>query len=582
MVKRRFQFSVYVIVLMILAGSMMASAVEVFPIEEVQPGMVGVGKTVVRGTQIEDFAVEVLGTIPQSAPIHQLVMVRVSGDVIDQAGGIAQGMSGSPVYIDGKLLGAIGYGYSLTDHRIGLVTPAEAMFSIYDRLPAGGQLELPADMKPLQTPIVTWGFHSRAQQFLEEALAPLQLKTVPGVSGNSNADPVTPLQPGSTVAVQLLRGDFEVASFGTVTHVKDDGRFIAFGHPFTHKGNVSFFASTADVHYTMPNLDFPFKIISTGSTVGGIFQDRAVGVGGVLGQSPYYVPITIVVHDLDEDVRQTFYVEAVTEASLMAPLVISSAYQGIDAVLDRVGPGTSYVRLEFETTNLSQRMIRENLFYSDSDIAVWSLTDLLEGLELLNNNNLQEVDLNRIQIEVEVAQERKTAVIEKAAPRVFTAVPGDSIEVEVSIRPYRRDVEKRILRIDIPEETVPGLMTVTVRSGGAGYYISKPPVHTTFSSEVEDDDEPSRTVITGAESLDKLVEQYMDLEKNNEIVAEFYPFLDSYSGVNELDDEEASDSSQFIPAFAWNNGSSEAQRVRLTTQYVMEGMASFDIEIVAP
>ena len=112
--------------------------------------------------------------------------------------------------------------------------------------------------------------------------------------------------------------------------------------------------------------------------------------------------------------------------------------------------------------------------------------------------------------------------------------------------------------------------------------IFKTTVHTTFSSEVEDDDEPSRTVITGAESLDKLVEQYMDREKNNEIVAEFYPFLDSYSGVNELDDEEKNDSNQVIPAFGWSNGSSEAQRVRLTTQYVMEGMAAFDIEIVAP
>ena len=193
------------------------------------------GKTVIRGTQIEDFDVEVLGTIPQSAPLRQLVMVRVSGDVIDQAGGIAQGMSSSPVYIDGKLLGAIGYGYSLTDHRIGLVTPAEAMFSIYDRLPEGGQLKLPADMTPMQTPVVTSGFHSRALRFLEDALAPLQLKTVPGVSGSSKGDTVTPLEPGSTVAVQLLRGDFEVASFGTVTHVKDDGRFIAFGHPFTHK-----------------------------------------------------------------------------------------------------------------------------------------------------------------------------------------------------------------------------------------------------------------------------------------------------------------------------------------------------------
>ncbi len=580
---RRLRFPVYVVILMILTSSMMVSAMEIFPLEDVQPGLVGIGKTVIRGTQIEDFTVEVLGTIPQSPPINNLIMVRVSGDVIEQTGGIAQGMSGSPVYIDGKLLGAIGYGYSYTDHRIGLVTPADAMFTIYDRLPQTEDLKLPEEIAPLQTPVVTTGLNSRALKYLEDALAPFQIKTVPGISGASGNGGTIQFQPGSTVAVQLLRGDFEVASFGTVTHVQDDGRFIAFGHPFTHKGDVSFFASTADVHYTMPNLDFPYKIVSVGSAVGGVFQDRAVGIGGVLGQSPNYVPITITVRNGDENISHQYYVEAAAEASLMAPLVISSAYQGIDAALDRVGAGTSYVRLEFETASLSQRMIRENVFYSDSDIAVWSLTDLLDGLELLNNNNLQDVDLDHIQIDVEIVEERRTATIEKATPRVFRAAPGESVEVEVTIRPYRSELEKRILRIDIPADTAPGLMTVTVRSGGASYYISKPPVHTTFSSEIqEDDEEPSRTVITGAESLDKLVEQYIDREKNNEIVAEFYPFLDSYGGVEQFDDEEENGSSQVIPAFGWSNGTSEAQRARLTTQYVMEGMASFDVEIVAP
>ncbi len=92
------------------------------------------------------------------------------------------------------------------------------------------------------------------------------------------------------VGVQLLRGDFQVASFGTVTHVQDDGRFLAFGHPFTHRGEVDFFASTAYVHYTMPNLDMPYKITSLGSTVGSVQQDRAAGLGGSLGLEPNYIP----------------------------------------------------------------------------------------------------------------------------------------------------------------------------------------------------------------------------------------------------------------------------------------------------
>ena len=103
---------------------------EVFPLDQVVPGLVGVGKTVIQGREIKEFAVEVLGVVPQSPPTPDLILVRLSGDVIDQVGGIASGMSGSPVYVDGALLGAISYGYSLSDHRICLITPARTMFEL--------------------------------------------------------------------------------------------------------------------------------------------------------------------------------------------------------------------------------------------------------------------------------------------------------------------------------------------------------------------------------------------------------------------------------------------------------------------
>ncbi len=194
----------------------------------------------------------------------------------------------------------------------------------------------------------------------------------------------------------------------------------------------------------------------------------------------------------------------------MVPLVISSAYQSVDATLDRLGAGTSFVRLEFTAKDFNQRMIRENLFYSDSDIAVWSLTDLLSGLELLANNNLQEVDLQDVRIEVEVAQERKTATIEQAVPSTFYVKAGESVDVDVTIRPYRGASETRTLRIEVPQDIAPGFLTVTVRGGGAGYYVEKPPVHTSLLEPDEGEDEPVRQIISGAESLDALITEYMD------------------------------------------------------------------------
>ncbi|NLJ80944.1 MAG: hypothetical protein GX335_07965 [Firmicutes bacterium] len=260
----------------------------------------------------------------------------------------------------------------------------------------------------------------------------------------------------------------------------------------------------------------------------------------------------------------------------MIPLVISSAYQSVDATLDRVGEGTSYVRLEFRTGNLGQRLIRDNLFYSDSDIAVWSLTDLLDGLELLVSNNLQKVDLQQVEIRLEITGERKTATIEKASPNVFTAAAGDSVDVEVLIRPYRAHTETRILRIDIPDNISPGPMTVTLRGGGEGYYLTKPPVHTTILSELEEEEEPSRALISGAESLDALIEDFMNREKNNEIVAEFYPFIENYSA--EENDEDP-DPDNYL-GYGWSEGVGEPKKVRLSTQFVIDGTASFDINVV--
>lgn len=554
-------------------GSFWAEALEIFPIDDVQPGLQGIGKTVIAGTKIEDFEVEVLGLVPQSPPLNNLILIRVGGELMDKTGGIALGMSGTPVYIEDRLLGAIGYTYSLTDHRLGLVTPAAAMLEIYEQIPKQ-EMDLPPDVVPVRSPLLVGGMNPRNTKYLEEVLAPYRVEMMPA-AGQRDLEQNFPLEAGSMVGVQLLRGDFQVATFGTVTHVRDDGRFLTFGHPFTHRGAVDFFATNAYVHYTLPSLDIPYKIVSLGAAVGGIWQDRSAGLGGKVGVEPSYLPVSITVYDRNQNLRREYYVESVTEEMIMIPLVISSAYQSVDATLDRVGEGTSYVRLEFSTKNFGQRLIRENLFYSDSDIAVWSLTDLLDALELLVDNNLQEVELLQVQVELDITRERRTATIEKASPNVFTVNAGESIDVEVLIRPYRAPLETRILRLDIPANTAPGPLTVTVRGGGADYYVVKPPVHTTILTELEEEDEPSRSAITGAESLDALVEEFMDREKNNEIVAEFYPFLENY-GSSETDKE----SEEYTPAYGWGETGGDPQKVRLVTQFVMDGTASFDINVL--
>jgi hypothetical protein len=581
--KLAFRFGTILLAFVLCGLLSTAHAQGLFLPEEVRPGLKGVAKTVISGNTIETFDVEVLGLVPQSPPLSNLIMIRVSGDVVERSGGIAQGMSGTPVYIQERLLGAIGYTYAQTDHRIGLVTPAVDMFKLYDQVSVPEPI-LPPGTTAMRSPLIVQGLNDRNTRFLAESLGAEQVQVMPSFTANQVYGPVV-LQAGSMVGVQLLRGDFQVASFGTVTHVKEDGRFIAFGHPFTHRGKVDFFASAAYVHHTLPSLDVPFKIVSLGSTIGKIEQDRSVGLGGSLGDQSDYISVNIQVRDRDREIRRTFNVEAVKDPSIMVPLVISSAYQSIDATLDRLGAGTSFVRLEFTAKDFNQRMIRENLFYSDSDIAVWSLTDLLSGLELLANNNLQEVDLQDVRVEVEVAQERKTATIEKAAPSAFYVQPGEFVDVDVTIRPYRGASEIRTLRIEVPQDIAPGLLTVTVRGGGAGYYVEKPPVHTSLLEPGEGEDEPVRQIISGAQSLDALIAEYMDRERNNEIVAEFYPFLDTSlqeGEQSETEDEDQEGEMAYqapLGYFSWAESPSEATKVRLATQFVIDGMATFDLSV---
>jgi len=552
-------------------------AVELFLPEEVRPGLRGIGKTVISGNTIETFDVEVLGLVPQSPPLSNLIMVRVSGEAIDRAGGIARGMSGSPVYIQDRLLGALAYTYPYSDHRIGLVTPAVDMFKIYDQI-ALPEPALPEDVVAVASPLVVQGMNERNVNYLLRALGAERVQLMPSFAAASSAGPAA-FEPGSMFGVQLLRGDFVVATYGTVTHVKDDGRFVGMGHPVFHRGTVDFFASAAYVHYTIPNIEAPMKVVSLGATVGKVSQDRMAGVGGVLGTPVGYVPISITITDTERGVRKSYYVEAVKDEQVLLPLVLSSAYQSIDAALDRIGDGTAYVRLEFVSKDFGQRMIRENLFYSDSDIAVWSLVDLVSGLELLLTNNLQAVDLQQIKIEVEVSRERKTATIEKATPSTSHVKAGDSVDVEVLIRPFRGQLETRTLRLQIPPDTAEGLLTVTVRSGAASYYNAKPPVHTSILEPSSDEEEePMKAFIADADTLDDLIEEYMDGERNNELVAEFYPFLEQNV---EQGDESVEDEFSELDAlgyYAWAEPV-EPVLVRLSTQFVLDGMATFDLNI---
>lgn len=552
------------------------AAVEVYPVHELGRGAVGVGYTVVQGTQIEPFTVEVLGVMERAGPAGSLILVRASGDVIERTGGIASGMSGSPVFIEGKLLGAIGYGFELADHRIGLVTPAADMLRVMDLIrPGGGEpaeatdgwapaeaeplgagrsaagalgpgkdkgWELPGGIvlagskkeaerlaayvpqdvwvaRPIATPLVVRGLGRRAMERLTRLFEGYDVFPVQagGPPGGEGIQPV--IAPGAAIGVQLIRGDVELTAIGTLTAV-DDRRFVAFGHSLFNRGEVDHFVTGAYIHHTVPSISFPFKIGAALAPIGSILQDRGAGIAGLLDRRPRAVQLDVRVADRDRRVEREFHVEVVHDKELTVPLLVVAALEAVDRSLDRLGAGTARVRMRIDGEGMPRPLTRENVFYSGSDVAAAALSELYAAVDLLLENEFQDPKLSSVSIDIEVEEGRRTARIERARPSARTVRQGERIDVVVTLRPYRAAPFDVTVPLDIPEGIGSGTVTVTVRGGTFGGETPLPE-EDLLSTEDGGEEEPHLAI--EAESLEKLIDEFEREPRNNDVVVEFYP-----------------------------------------------------------
>ena len=605
----------FLFVIALLGIAPVTSAVELFPLDELQVGMRGYGLTVIEGTEIERFEAEVLGILPDATLSGDLIMIRVSGSVIDRAGGIASGMSGSPVYIDGKLVGAVGYGFAMADHRIALVTPIHDMLPVLERIPVEQRLPVPSEdpkvialdadlgaelpftaiavapdpttalrwqeelgpgvgvAVPVPTPLMISGLGRRTMARLGEALAAYNVVPVQA-GGAPRGVESAPFEPGSALGVQLARGDVNISSIGTVTYVDGSG-FLAFGHPFFQMGDVDFITTTAYIHHTVPSVEFPFKIGAPLEPVGRLLQDRSAAIAGTLSSFAETIPLQINVFDRDTGRRQTFRADIVNSTELTTAIASVVALEAMDRAIDRIGSGTARVIMQISGEELPKRVVRDNLYFSHSDIAATSLTEFLTGLEAIVSNEFKNVKITSIRLDAEVEKERWTARIVEAVPLQQDVYPGETVDVQVRLRPYRGEEELKVIRLQIPFDVQPGEVTVTARSGGFGYFRMPSDYVPTGVLVPEDedeslDDEWDRPSIY---SLEGLLDVFMNREKNNEVVVEFFPYYSVDSAYLDYYDESGyyGQSSYLTPVQA-----------SLATRYVIQGSDTFTLRIAAP
>lgn len=625
-------------VLSLLLAVGVGAEARVFPLDAVQPGMRGTAKTVIRGTDIESFDVEFLGVMRNAGPAGDLILIRASGDVIDRTGGIAAGMSGSPVYVGDQLVGAISYGYSLSDHRIGFVTPIRDMLDVLDMLqpapppgpgaPSDGPgtghdapevgpvaqgaatpvrevivvedareaaalaaTVLPGTVvaTPVRTPLLASGFSHRAFARLGERLADFDV--VPVQAGGAmplEVQDAPALEPGSAFGVQLARGDVSLTSIGTVTYVEDE-RFVGFGHSLMDRGNVDYVTTTAYIHHVVPSIDFPFKVGSVVAPVGALAQDRSAGVAGRLGHTPRMIPVTVSVHDLDRDVARSTNFEIVSDDSFTVDLATTGALAALDRSLDRLGRGTARVVFRIEGEGMPRPLVRDNLYYSDRDIAALSLLEFVEAISLVVNNRFSPVQVTRIQLSAQIEERRWTAHVEQIVPDKREVRPGETVDIEVQLRPYRSEPLREVVSLTVPEDAMPGFVTVEVRGGGWGL---RPP--SDDEETIVDDPEEFLGIVS---DLERLIDEFVRRERNNEIVAEFYGRRDLRS--DEVEGEDAADDAGGVPpavthapeneeASADGTGWSERHVgggwvvATRPTPYVVLGSQYFDLYIMPP
>jgi hypothetical protein len=273
-----------------------------FALEQVTPGLKGYAITAGAGNKLERFPVEVVGLQYDYGLGFPLILVKASGEFIEAAGGVAAGMSGSPVYLpsgegDG-LLGAISRVFPDSDHHLALVTPIEQMRGVktLSYLPFGEDIFATlGESVPVSTPLLMSGVSERASTQLEplfrdSGFAPLPVQTSGGMRPDESG---YKLEPGSPISVQLARGDVTIAGVGTVTEIDGD-KVLAFGHQLLGQGNVSFAFAPAFISYIVPSSVVPFKLADNGQTLlGTITQDRPAAIAGTLGSTPSFLPITL-------------------------------------------------------------------------------------------------------------------------------------------------------------------------------------------------------------------------------------------------------------------------------------------------
>ncbi|HET9480721.1 MAG TPA: SpoIVB peptidase S55 domain-containing protein [Candidatus Polarisedimenticolia bacterium] len=456
-----------------------ASATETMPLDEVRPGMQATVRTVFEGSVVEEFGAEIVTVMEDFlGPGHDLILARLKGPRVEFTG-VAAGMSGSPVYVDGRLIGALAYRMgAFMKEPIAGITPIEYMLRVGEAAgpgaPAGIQpVSAPGawSIEPIDTPAVLAGVPQSVLQEFAPDLARLGLGSIMhgaaawSSSGSGAGGPPASLQPGEAVAAQLVSGDIALAATGTVTHVDGD-RVYAFGHPALVNGVTDIPMARAEIYLTLSSMQASTKLSRVLEPIGTFHQSRLPAMTGVMGPVPRMIPMRVEVSSESAPPRSYRY-ELASHRDFTPPLMglltaaslVNTSWFADEMTLSLTGR----IRMEGH-----EDLVLEDLFtgFSAAQSAALALARDVQGLfGAVYQNRFEAPRVTSIEMKVTSVEQSRLAIVEAVYPTRVEAEPGQTIEFRVLLRPFRGEHITRTFRWQVPEGTPEGPVNVVV--GGA-------------------------------------------------------------------------------------------------------------------
>ena len=459
----------------------------IFPLEQVHRGLHGVAYTVFEGVQPSAVEVEILGVLHNALGPHQdMILARLGGKDAVYTGVVA-GMSGSPVYIDGKLAGALAFRIGqFSKEPIAGITPIQQMLEVKD-MPAAGSAPTASsgrDIRPIETPLLFSGFTQQAVDAFKDRFTALGMTPVVGLGGGSSTEKQPePIEPGSSVSALLVRGDMEIAATCTATYVVKN-ELLACGHPITQSGSVSVPMTKAEVVATLPSPLNAFKIVNTTEEVGAFTQDRQTAILGEFGAKANMVPVTVTFHGAGAP--HAVHFEVVDSPELTPLLMLTSIYQSIMESNDYAAETTYRIREQVQLDGVKDvELTRFAAPTTGIPAALGATLELGEPLLTLYSSPARRGILRGVSLDIDMLPGRQTVDIESAERDGGAVHPGDTVSLRATLRPYRGAPRTISIPVKLPATLPQGPIRLVVSDAATvDHMLDAPQNHLDMSEMV--------------------------------------------------------------------------------------------------